>query len=82
VRYAGLARSSQAAKVRRIEADNRRRDESANPSTMTDADLVASIYRLQQRNRLIDPHAERGESVHGPRIRALVAEQQSRRASA
>jgi hypothetical protein len=47
------------------------RDLRADPATLTDNELWAAIYRLQGRN---------GKGQHRDRIRALVAEQQARRA--
>lgn len=49
-RYPGVQRSAQAARGRRLEADHRRREETASPATLSDNELWAAIYRMHTRN--------------------------------
>jgi len=67
-RYRGVRRSAQAARARSVEAERRRRDESAPVSDMTSDELTASIYRLQSRQN----------AALRPRIRELVDEKSNR----
>jgi hypothetical protein len=66
----GVARAQQQARVKRLDAEQRHRDEIADPATLTANELWSGIYRLQGR-RHVDWTA---------RIKALIAEQERRQA--
>ena len=70
MKYLGVQQQVSRALARKAEIASRQRDETANPGSMSDTEIVVAVYRLQGRNR--------GGSW-SERIRSLVAEQARRR---
>lgn len=63
------AAGAQRARAARLAREQRHRDETADPATLTDSDLWSGIYRLQGRRY----------GDWSDRIRALMAEQDRRK---
>jgi hypothetical protein len=78
--YRGLQRNQQAARVRRLEAEAARRDETADPASLTSNELAATIYRLQGRTntRAARLTGKINETLQA-RLATLVAESVRRR---